>query len=195
MEPYMADTKIIASVKRTREFRAFAELSHANRVLLENAQEQREGWLYECMASILTSAFKIEAYLNHAGTALFPDWGKKDRLSVKKKLNIIRSHLGMGIKDEQRPYSTLEDLFRFRNALAHGRDEILDPPESIEEGNVEEIRRKYPQTFWESKCTVEFAERADKDTEDIIKDLHSKAGLPKNDLRRAGRGYSLRRLQ
>jgi hypothetical protein len=195
MELCMTDRQIIARVKRKREFRAFAELSHADWVLLENAREQREGWLYECMASILISAFKVEAYINHAGKALFPYWDEMDRLPVKSKLNIIRSHLGMDTKDGQRPFQTLHDLFEFRNDLAHCRDEILDPPESIEEGDVEEIRRKYPQTSWESKCTVEFAERANKDTEDIIKELHSKAGLPENDLRRAGHGYSLRRHQ
>jgi hypothetical protein len=188
----MDDEIVKATVKRERKVNTFAELSHANHVLLENTAERREGWFYECMTAILMSAFKFEAYLNHLGEILFPYWNQMEQLSHKKKLNIICSHLGIENDNGKRPYQTLENLFGFRNKIAHGKSEYLDPPDSVEVGNIEEIRRKMPLTKWEELCTIKFAKQTYEDTETIIEQLHTKAGLDITDLRRSGHYYEIK---
>jgi hypothetical protein len=191
----MDDERVRATVKREREVKTFAELSNANWVLLENIEEQREGWFYECMTAILISAFKFEAYLNHVGASLFPYWAEMERLPHKNKLNIIRTHLNIEKADGKRPYQTLKNLFTFRDAVAHGKTEYIDPPESVEVGHMEELRRKKPLTRWEELCTIEFAKRAYEDTETIIKQIHSTAGLNIADFRRSGHSYTIKDVQ
>lgn len=189
------EKRVRATVKRERHVRAFAELLSANRVLLENTRQQKSGCFYDCMTSILTSAFAFEAYLNHAGAAIFPFWDEMERLPHKAKLRIIRSQLKIEVNDGQRPYLTLIDLFWFRNALAHGKDKHLDPDEVTEVGTSEELRRKKPLTRWEELCTVEFAGRAYEDTWQIIRQIHSVAGLPKANLSRGGHSYGIKDRQ
>ncbi len=188
----MTDERIKATVRRSRNVKPFAGLSNANNVLLTNTKEKRDGWFHECMAAILMAAFKVEAYLNHVGAALFPYWEEMERLPHKAKLNIIRSHLGIDKTDGERPYQTLTDLFCFRDAIAHGKNESLAPPETTEVGTLEEIRRRKPLTRWEELCTIEFAQRAYEDTEEIIKQIHNDAGLDEADLYHIEvQGYSI----
>ena len=78
----MSDDKITAKIKRERQVNTFAELRHANTVLLDNAREQRNGCSYEFMTVILLAAFKLEAYLNHVGELLFPYWDEMESLSI-----------------------------------------------------------------------------------------------------------------
>jgi hypothetical protein len=187
----MDSRNVKAKVKRERRFHPYGELRHANWVLLENAREKRDGCLYECMTAILMSAFKFEAFLNEVGDRLFPFWSEMERLPHRRKLAILRSHLGMETGDGERPYQTLRALFRFRNALAHAKPEMLDPPECEEVGEIEELRRKKPLTEWEQRCTLEFAERAFRDTEAISDDILEKAGIDGIEFRSCGHSYSI----
>jgi hypothetical protein len=190
-----SDERVRATVKRAREVRVFAELSHANWVLLENARHGRPGYFYECMTTILMSAFRFEAYLNYVGEAVFPFWEEMERLPWRSQLRIVRAQLKLQSSDGTRPYQTLIALFRFRDSLAHGRDEQLNEPEVTEIGHLEELRRKRPLTHWEQLCTVEFAERAYADTEAIIREIHQCASLPEEELSRGGHSYSIRDVQ
>ena len=189
----MSDERVRAVVKREREVRTFAELANGNWVLLEDAKEQRKGCFYEFLSAILMAAFKLEAYLNHVGPRLFPYWTELERLRFEGKLFIICSHLGISRENGRRPYQTISELFKFRNAVAHGRSEFLKS-EGQEVGHIEELRRKKPLAKWEQLCTLEFAERAYEDTEEIIKQIHKAAGLDEDDLHRSGHSYEIKRL-
>ena len=186
----MSTDKVRAKIKRERQVNTFAELAHANDVLLENAQEKRDGYSYECMTVILMSAFKFEAYLNHLGERVFDFWDDLESLSVKSKLNVLRGHLGVANTDGKRPFQTITPLFRFRNAIAHGKSEFLET-ETEESGTLEELRRKKPLAKWEEWNTLEFAERATADITDVIELLHAAAGLNSDDLRLMGHGYTM----
>lgn len=85
----------------------------------------------------------------------------------------------------------LGDLFSFRNCVAHGKSEILDPPEVVEVGEIEGLRRKRPLMEWEKRCTIEFARRAYEDTEAIMRQIHLAAGLDEADLWRSGHSYRI----
>ena len=90
----MGTGRVKAKVKRWRAVNTSAELSHANWVLLENTEQQRDGWFYECLTTLMVAAFKFEAYLNHVGKALFPTfWSEMERLPHKQKRKIICAHL------------------------------------------------------------------------------------------------------
>ena len=142
------------------------------------------------MTVILLAAFKLEAYLNHVGERLFPYWNEMESLSIKSKLEIIRQHVGLPNTNGERPFQTITPLFRFRNAIAHGKSEFLET-DTEETGTIEELRRRKPLTKWEEWNTLEFAERATSDINDVIEALHSAAGLNADDLRLMGHGYTI----
>ena len=183
--------RIQATVTRSRNMNMFAELSHGNWVLLENASKERDGYLYELMSCLVFAAFKHEAFLNHIGSLIIPFWDELERLPHRKKLDVIAAQVGLTIDFGCRPFQTLSELFSARDEFAHGKPELLSDNCVVETGTREELRRKKPLTKWETRCTVEFATRAYDDTEKIAEILWDAAGLNRGELRARGHSYSL----
>lgn len=164
-------TEEIYLVNRERPYNPFAELSHANFVMLTNAKNQQSGCFYESMASIIMSAFSFEGFLNLIGNKLDQSfWGKIERKwSYKRKLDFILNKINITEDLDSRPYKTLKTLFYFRNDIAHPKPAILKEENKIEKGEKEEIRRKYPKLEWENNCTLDFANVAYDDVYQIAK--------------------------
>ena len=68
------ETKIDATVSRKRDVNMFAVLSHGNWSILDRAKEKRDGYHYELMSCLMFAAFKHEAFINHLGYKLIPNW-------------------------------------------------------------------------------------------------------------------------
>ena len=182
---------IKAKVSRSRNVNMFGELSHANYVLLDNAKRQKDGFLYEVMSCLVFAAFKHEAFINHLGYALLPNWHELERKRHFEKQNAILTKLGLSIDKGQRPFQTLHDLFAARDEIAHGKPQSLTPKPNVESGPREDMRRRKPLTKWETLCTLSFAHRAYKDTEEIAELLWSSAGFDMHELRARGHSYSI----
>ena len=87
----------------------------------------------------------------------------------------------------QRPYSTLRDLFAFRDRMAHGktttesvRKEVDLPDDSF---------RLTTESEWKEFSTIENARRAIEDTEKLVKELHEKSGQNGNPMNCLGGGF------
>ena len=131
------------------------------------------------MASLVFTAFMIEAYLNHVGPRIFKCWEDVERLSPSSKLNLIVEKLGIEKGEGKRPYQTLPELFEFRNKLAHGKSIKLksDNEVRIVDPSTDEYMNERLETEWEKYCTLENAKRALKDMESIIIEIHNHAGI------------------
>jgi hypothetical protein len=174
-----------SKITAERHVNVFAELSHGNHVLLENAKERKAGYHYETLASIIVAAFKFEAFLNHLGFLIIPFWTSIERLPHKNKLEILTKHLDVKVDRGNRPFQTLTELFQARDGIAHGKHEFLQV-ESIKDGLPNELEADQPKTRWETICTLEFAEQACEDTERIAEILWEASGLEKVMLRHNG---------
>lgn len=188
------EQNVTAFVSRTRDINMFGELSHGHRVLLDNAAEQRDGHFYEFMSCTIVAAFKFEAFLNHIGTRLFPFWTQLEHLPHRNKLATIASQLNVDIDFGVRPFQTLTDLFKARDQLAHGKPDTVKQSGVLETGTREEMRRRKPLMKWELNCTIEFAERAYADTEEVADFLWAAAGFNPHDLRSCGSSYTISSL-
>lgn len=189
------EERIKAVVSRSREVNMFGVLSHGHGVLLENLAERRDGRFYEAMVCIIVAAFKLEAYLNRIGTRLFPYWDDLERLSPRSKLRIIASRLDVTPDFGLRPFQTITELLKARDALAHGKPQILTEEGVLGSGTREELRRQKPLTKWETLCTIEFAQQAYEDTEEIADKLWEAAGFNVQDLRQQGHSYTISRVE
>ncbi len=180
-------------VSRSRRVNMFGELSAANRVLLENAQQKRAGYHFEYLSCIIVTAFKYEAFLNHLACRVLDEWSKFDRQSYRKKQAQILTHIGLCVLDSRRPFQTLAVLFEARNELAHGKAELLIHDSIIEHGDIEQMRRRKPLTKWEELCTLEFITQAYDDTEEIAELMWKLAGFDLEELRFRGHSYEISR--
>lgn len=182
---------IKAKVSRSRSVNMFGELSHANYVLLDNVKLKRDGNFYEIMSCLVVTAFKHEAFINHLGYALLPNWNEFERERHSNKQSAIIAELGIPIDSGRRPFQTLHALFDARDELAHGKPQLLVHDSVIETGTREDIRRRKPLTRWESLCTLNFAQRAYDDTEAIANTFWALAGFDVHELRSRGHSYSI----
>jgi len=147
---------------------------------LEQAEGTEEGRFYNCMSSIILSAFCIEAYLNHIGSKLLPYWDDevKRGLSMQNKLKIICHHLNLALNFQLRPFQSFEQIVRFRNLLAHATSEKISDKTTQKVRDGEQA--KQPQTWWGKHCEFKTAKRWLVDTESIITTIHDAAGEGKN---------------
>jgi hypothetical protein len=170
-------TKVI--VTKERNVTTYAEMWHTSYCLLVKGQEELRMSVHQFRASLIFTAFTLEAYLNHIGAKLFSCWQDLERLSPKEKLNVITERLNVVIDYGKRPWQIMKKLFQFRNDIAHGKsikvksEKILPLAEHSDDAFDELFER----TRWEKYCTEKNAVRAREDVEAIVKIIHKAAGL------------------
>ena len=163
-------TKVKHHVEGTRHVYTFSVLSNASFCILELAKKCEEGRMHHCM---LSSAFAIEAYLNHLGQTRFgkKEWEKIERgMSAEAKLRVLAKLINYDLDFGKRPCQTFSRMMWYRNTMVHAGTEIL-PYEKVQvydpvEGPAE------PETKWEQATTLETAERFYEDTRAMIDQLN-----------------------
>lgn len=165
----MADSQDILGHRLDRTVFAHSVLfSVAEHSLARGKESSRKP---DFLSALVMAAFSFEAYLNFLGKNLIPFWSNIDRISVRDKLLVICKHIAFEPDFGRSPYQSLNELWQFRNALAHARTETLvvvrdgPPPELI----------AFPEVAWEKQCTRATSERLLKDTRGVIDDLHVRA--------------------
>ncbi len=164
------------SVSSERSVYTYGYLRSAADFTLEQAEETEDGSFLNCMASIILSAFCIEAYLNHIGSELLPYWDKeiKKGLSVHNKLKIICHHLNLVPDYSRAPFQSFKSIVKYRNLLAHAETEkITDRGTQIVRDGERAI---YPKTWWEKHTNIKTAKQWLAHTESIITQIHGAAG-------------------
>lgn len=156
--------------ERKRINSVYPTLSQCANHLLEYAATHKTGKYYDYMASIVFSAFTMEAFINYLGSTFFSDWNKIERkLSRTKHREKIYKYLSINSDKTKRPYSTIDEIFLFRDSLAHAKKiDLCDTPSSP----INDLRAD-----WEKYCTKQNAEKAKKDVLAVIKELFKKSGL------------------
>jgi hypothetical protein len=169
-------------ISRERTVNTYAELWHGSRVLLEMAEKEPPGYFWILMSAHLLTAFTLEAYLNHIGPKLFTSWKTLEPLTPLAKLDLVAERLELSFPPDVRPGQAIRDLFRFRNAVAHGKTVTLRPEDQL--AKPEEylaLMNRHPPTLWEKELsTIRRVRNAREDVEKTIREIHAKA-KPKND--------------
>ena len=159
----------------TREVRTFVDLAHGADVLITKTEQEPRGSYYTTMSALLLTAFTFEAYLNHLGEKTIKFWEEIEPIKVMDKYSVLCKSLDLNPDFSKRPYQTLRALFKFRNAIAHGRSQILQ--ETKEVSSQDDPHDHTPKAHWEEYSILENAKRAKDDVSQIITELHKNAGL------------------
>lgn len=164
-----------AELEIEREINTYWDLYHASCVIMEIAKEVTEGKFYLYMSSIVLSAFTIEAYLNHVGKKLIPYWNEIESIRITDKLTVICKHVGVEPDNGSRPFQVLTDLFKFRNALAHGKSKIEKITKEVDADD--KISDHTPREHWEKFCNEGNAMKVREDVKEIIQIIHDASGI------------------
>jgi len=171
----MKDKRRVEVTKR-REVKTYTEMWRTSRCLLEKGQENPKGSFHQFMASLVFTAFALEAALNHVGSKVFKCWADIERLAPREKLNIIAERLQVDIDWSHRPWQVMKHLFGFRNDIAHGKSTVVTTSyvEPLCRHSDEQFGAK-AKTDWEKYCTEKNAIRAREDVEKIVRILYEAA--------------------
>lgn len=187
----MNKKKLKARVSKTRNVNTYAALWHGSSVLLQHAETEAKGSLWVFMSSLLLTAFTFEAYLNHIGPKLFTSWQILETLPPLGKLDVICEKLQLYFPAGKRPRQTINKLFKFRNALAHGKtvqikkEQLKDVDEYLDQ-----FIGEWPMTLWEklsSKST--HPKRAREDVKQVIFAIHDKVSTSNDPVFFTGMAY------
>ena len=163
-------------VSASRTINTFSYLSSVSSDCLERAEIDENGRNLMLAASMVFSAFRLEAFLNHIGSMKIPFWTTIERkLTPIDKLEVISAYLTVKINFGKTPFQTTKRMFRFRDALAHGKTQELNE-ETIQYLEDDE-KPSIPFTDWEKEISIDTAKTFKKDVKDIIELLCKNAKI------------------
>ncbi|HEP8042914.1 hypothetical protein ACOWPK_19725 [Pseudomonas aeruginosa] len=182
-----------ATVSGRQSTNTFAYMFIGAKMMLEQAERDKDGQLYNLVSCLIYCAFTIEAYLNHLGKLKYKNWEKTERKHPKlKKYIMLCAQAGVEPDFTQRPYSTLSELFAFRDKMAHGKTTVENITKEIELPSTSS--RFTTEAEWQNFSSIENAKRAIQDTEDLVKELHIASGYERNPFNYLGGGmFGVRR--
>lgn len=130
-----------------------------------------EGVYHTMMASLVFSAFSVEAKVNFIGWKVLGD-GWPDRANLLEKIDLLTKVLGLNLDRGARPLQTISKLKRFRDTLAHGK------PEIVEKASCADVAPEVWDALkaqWEQAVNPEFVNRCREDEDDLWQKLLSSA--------------------
>lgn len=146
---------------------------------LELANKTKEGSYYAALASILLSAFTLEAFLNFLGNRCMDNWEEIERKnSPEEKLKLLTSKIQYKVDYGHRPFQTFRDIFWLRNGIVHPKEEILTDDQVEYDGDYPPILES--KVF--DEITIKTAKRFYDDTKEIQELLTDKAGIPQHEV-------------
>lgn len=156
--------------------------------MLELAESTRDGQLYTLTSALIYCAFTLEAYLNHLGKLRHANWDEIERnYGKRRKFEMFANASNIAFDYAHRPYSTLEELFAFRDRMAHGRT-VTENVSMLIDADAPRLPQIVNESDWQAFATIENARRAIEDVEALVRGLHAAHGYADNPFARAGSG-------
>ena len=173
-------------VSATTTTNTFGYLHIGAKFLLSEATKSEEGQFYNLMSCLVLSAFTLEAYLNHFGQSRNAEWNEIERKYPKlKKYEMFCKKCGIKYNFQKRPYSTMRELFKYRDSMAHGKTTTDYIKKTLPLKNAQQ-NELTAEPEWKEYVSIQNAQKAISDVENIVHELHSAGGLngsnPFNDL-------------
>jgi hypothetical protein len=162
-------------MKDTREYvYPHAYLFSASSRALKQAEENDENSFSFSLASMVLSAFYIEAYLNFLGKEKLECWAQiEKKLGPREKLELLTETIGCSIDKDRRPFRTFTEIIKFRNKIAHAKPEVID----FDKVQLDKNGVPLPTPEWGKQCNRTTARRFFDDILEMVNELHKKAGL------------------
>lgn len=125
-------------IQREMPMRTYAHLWTSSEFMLECGRRDQNGASHHYLSSIILTAFALEAYLNHAGREILNSWEQVEKsLSPLDKFSLICDIANIDKLDPGKtPLSTIREIFKFRNMVAHGKTHPIKEEKEIESSGL-----------------------------------------------------------
>lgn len=157
---------------------------------LANESEDESLKEHHTLVGLVFTAFSIEAAINHYGVKLFATWSELEKLPPISKLKVIFEHLDLEYDSSKGDEQLAEQLFRFRNEMAHGKTTELSGQVKVKKPFAAKDFVFYPEkllpTKWERFCNPENLEKAIFSAISLCNKIEDKSGLQEQPLHRGG---------
>ncbi len=143
---------------------------------LLQAKTTELGSFYNLITTMLFSAFCLEAYFNHVGEQKIQSWDLIEKcLQPIKKLELLSRTIGLKVDKSCRPFQTIDDIFKFRNIMVHGKTEQVEF--NNEQNLLDGEDPVFPEITWKKWITLENAQRFLDDAEKMVVEIHKAAKM------------------
>jgi hypothetical protein len=177
----MKTNKRRVHISAHRTVNTFARLRTISYECYERAKETNAGSTLMLSASMVFSAFTVEAFLNHIGANRTTFWSSVERkLLPRDKLDLLANLYDLEIDFSKRPFQTFKRMFRLRDALAHGKTESIteESTKLLREDEQPEIS----MTNWEKEINFRNAKMYFDDSKALFEILCTKTSMDPMDL-------------
>ncbi|KZY60454.1 hypothetical protein A3733_24880 [Pseudoalteromonas shioyasakiensis] len=160
------------------------DLSNAAHFLKESAIKSKEGngegLSLIIMGSLTMYAFSLEARINFIGSKTIENWN--ERKQYIKKLKKILKSCDIPYLPDERPFTTLNELKKFRDLVAHGKPlEVSESEVKVLDRNEEkEFKLKDKSTHFQL-CNLNFLSMVEEDIQILWRDLLKGSGIEPRD--------------
>jgi hypothetical protein len=133
------------------------------------------GITFDYMAMAIMVAFTFEAKINFMGWKLIQGW--KEYQHFPEKVKQVYVALKMSADTTKRPYSSLENMKKFRDMVAHGKPQVIERDEVVLM-KAEDLDRDVDLSGeWEKACAPELVMQAYEDLDTVWQEMLRKSGL------------------
>jgi hypothetical protein len=147
---------------------------------LEYADKNPTGASYDHLVAMVFTSHALEGYLNFLGDKIAPELWVNEQEHFKGtgldgKLAVLHEKCGLPMLEKgKRPYSTITDLKRLRDKIAHPKTIKTETKKEYDEGKEPPL---FPQSYLDKAVTHQKAHRAMTDVKRVIERLHAEALL------------------
>ncbi len=145
---------------------------------LAHAEANPKKALLDDLVAMVFTSHALEGYANFLGQKVAPDLWKDERERFKEtglfgKLAALHERCGLeALKEGRRPHSTIQELKRLRNGIAHPKTRATVSRKEYAEGKEPPMP---PMSYLEEVVSHERAIRAMQDVKEVVGRLHAAA--------------------
>lgn len=140
---------------------------------------RNENAFFDACASLVFLAFTIEAFCNHIGRKLAPDFAVFDKLCAKDKLRCSAELVNYPLSLGERPFQTFHKVSKFRDRMAHPRTQEIKVVRNIPIPTPDKPAElpQLPPTEWDAYWTPENLKIAIEDVKQGLTALYDASSL------------------
>lgn len=145
---------------------------------LAHAEANPKGALLDDLVAMVFTSHALEGYVNFLGQKVAPELWENERERFRKtglagKLAALHERCGLEAPERgRRPYSTIRELKRLRDGIAHPKTRRTESRKEYAEGKDPPL---FPRSYLEEIVSRERAQRAMQDVKEIVDRLHTAA--------------------
>ncbi|WP_158743637.1 hypothetical protein [Acidisphaera sp. L21] len=145
---------------------------------LEHAEKHPKGALLDHLVSMVFCSHALEGYANFLGEKVAPEIWKDERelfarTGLMGKLEALDQICGLPhLQRGRRPWSTIRELKRLRDGIAHPRTKVTRTTTEYMDGKEPPL---FPKSYFEEAVSLAKATRAAEDVAAIADRLHAAA--------------------